>query len=136
MILLLSRVDRLQADERTYLLTNLLRQLLESTVHDFADSRIVPNEKGVYLIYDKAKGLIYAGQSGRLRPRLFHDHLAGNINGSHFRKSLQQHLGAKSEDEIKRYISNQCVFQFLTTDTEYKYLEHFAIAVLKPLLNR
>lgn len=104
-------------------------------MQDFSDSKVVPTAKGVYIIYDKSKGIIYVGQSGNLRRRLFGEHLSGNVNGSHFRKSLQAFLKTTSEVEITRYVANQCTFQFLATD-EYRYLEHFATAVLKPLLNK
>ena len=37
------------------------------------------------------KGLIYAGQSGRLRQRLFYDHLPGN--GNRYSVGLLRELG-------------------------------------------
>jgi hypothetical protein len=65
------------------------------------------------------------------------DHKRGNVKGSQFRKVLGRNFSLKSEDEITTYILENCSFQFLSLGEfeEIVRLEHFAIAVLGPILN-
>ncbi len=56
-------MDSLEVSARTNLLSSMVEQIVLSQKHDFSDSKIVPSAKGVYLTYDKSKGLIYVGQS-------------------------------------------------------------------------
>lgn len=103
-----------------------------------ASSNDVPKEPGVYVIYDKkVKAIIYAGRTKNLRRRLLSDHKRGNVEGSRFRKALQQNFGLKSESEITGYILDNCSFQFLVIKgfEEMVRLEHFITAVLAPILN-
>jgi len=103
-----------------------------------ASSRLVPEEHGVYLIYDKRlDAVIYAGRTKNLRRRLLNDHKRGNIEGSQFRKALQQNFTLSSEKEITSYILENCSFQFIVIKEfeEIIRLEHFITAVLAPTLN-
>jgi len=103
-----------------------------------ASSRLVPEEPGVYLIYDKRlDAVIYAGRTKNLRRRLLNDHKRGNIEGSQFRKALQQNFTLSSEKEIKSYILENCSFQFIVIKEfeEIIRLEHFITAVLAPTPN-
>ncbi|TRZ49409.1 MAG: hypothetical protein D4S01_08665 [Dehalococcoidia bacterium] len=65
------------------------------------------------------------------------DHKSGNVRGSQFRKALGRNVDLKSEDEITSYILKNCSFQFLPLEEfeEIVRLEHFALAVLGPILN-
>jgi len=70
-----------------------MKELLAEPSYNFADasSRSVPNEPGVYVIYDKSvKAIIYAGRTQNLRRRLLRDHKRGNIKGSQFRRALKR----------------------------------------------
>lgn len=117
-----------------------LRMLLAKPRHLFADasSQDVPKASGVYVISDKRMdAIIYAGRTKNLRRRLLGDHKRGNIRGSQFRKALGRNFVLKSEDEITSYILKNCSFQFLPLKEfeQIVRLEHFAIAVLGPILN-
>jgi excinuclease UvrABC nuclease subunit len=118
----------------------MLKKLLAESRYRFAEasSPDVPKQAGVYVIYDKRiNEIIYAGRTKNLRRRLLGDHRRGNIRGSQFRKALGRNFDLKSEDEITSYILENCSFQFLHLEEfeEIISLEHFAIAVLGPILN-
>jgi excinuclease UvrABC nuclease subunit len=103
-----------------------------------ASSRDVPDELGVYVIYDKkVKAIVYAGRTKNLRRRLLGDHKRGDVVGSRFRRALQQNFGLNSESEITSYILKNCSFQFLVIKEfeEMVRLEHFTTAILAPILN-
>jgi hypothetical protein len=95
--------------QRMHELTGLSDVLLEAELTDFSDRKVVSNAKGTYLIYSD-EHLIYAGQSSRLKDRLFGAHLRGHIDDSHFRKSLFKYLHAKSEQEISDFVRTKCKF--------------------------
>jgi predicted GIY-YIG superfamily endonuclease len=118
----------------------ILKSLLAEPRYSFADasSKDVPKQAGVYAIFGKRMNTtIYAGRTKNLKRRLLGDHRRGNIKGSQFRKALGRNLVLKSEEEITCYILKNCSFQFLTLEEfeEIVRLEHFAIAVLSPILN-
>jgi len=117
-----------------------MNELLSKPNYSFSDvsSRDVPQEHGVYVIYDKKlEKIIYIGRTRNLKRRLLGDHKRGNIEGSQFRKALVQKLALKSETEITGYILKNCSFQFMVIKEfeEMVRLEHFATAVLAPILN-
>ena len=118
----------------------MLKKLLAEPRYRFSDasSRDVPKAPGVYVIYDKrTDAIIYAGRTRNLKRRLLGDHKRGNVRGSQFRKALGRNFALKSEDDITHYILKNCSFQFLPLEEfeEIVRLEHFAIAVLGPILN-
>jgi len=125
------------------IVSNLLaemEQLLAGPRYRFlqATSRTVSEQPGVYAIHDKrVKDIIYIGRTRNLRRRLLGDHKRGNIRGSQFRKALGRKLSLKSEAEITNYILENCSFQFLKIKEfeEMVRLEHFATAVIAPVLN-
>ena len=118
----------------------MLKKLLAKSRYRFADasSLDIPEAPGVYVIYDtRINAIIYAGRTKNLRRRLLGDHKRGNVRGSQFRKALGRNFTLNSEDEITSYILKNCSFQFMALEEfeEIVRLEHFAIAVLRPILN-
>lgn len=117
-----------------------LLSLLKSPKYDFSkDNRTrVPSEPGIYVIYEKTRDcLLYIGESKHLKSRLFGDHLTGDKIASSFRRNLSDWLELGSEKDITAYISRNCEFQHKRcSESAAKRLEHFAIAVLQPLLNK
>jgi hypothetical protein len=118
----------------------MMKKLLAKPRYSFADasSQDVPKASGVYVITDKRMdAIIYAGRTKNLRRRLLGDHRRGNIKRSQFRKALGRNFDLKSEGEITSYILENCSFQFLPLEEfeEIVRLEHFALAVLGPILN-
>ncbi len=114
-----------------------LENLEKSSKNSFSPDRtLIPTTSGLYLIHSHDK-LLYVGETANLQRRLLGDHRSGNIKGSAFRKSLQRHEKLNSEEEISKYIMGNCSFQFIEIEDKLrrKRLEHFAIAVLEPILN-
>jgi len=97
--------------------------------------REIPSVSGVYAIFDKAEVLLYVGQSSRLRGRLINDHLKNDKAGSAFRRNLSECYHLNTEKEITQYVLDNCFFKYMELDTP-KFLEHFAISLLKPKLNK
>ena len=118
----------------------MLKKLLAKPRYRFADvsPRDIPKAPGVYVIHDKRmNAIIYAGRTKNLKRRLLGDHKRGNVRGSQFRKALGRNFTLSSEDEITSYILKNCSFQFIALEEfeEIVRLEHFALAVLGPILN-
>ena len=117
----------------------MMKKLLAEPSYNFVEvsARTVPEEPGVYIIYDKkVKAIIYAGRTKNLRRRLLSNHKRGNIRDSQFRRALRQNFGLDSENEITSYILENCSFYFMAVENfeEMVRLEHFIIAVLAPSL--
>lgn len=127
-------------EERISRYRDELDRLLDSATYEFSrsDRKEIPDVPGVYVIYDKTgKQILYVGESGDLRRRLFGDHRAGNRRGSAFRRALSRWKKMEDEKEIREYIIHKCSFQILPVPDklERKRFEHFAIAILNPRLN-
>jgi predicted GIY-YIG superfamily endonuclease len=118
----------------------MLKKLLAEPRYRFSDasSLDVLRAAGVYVIHDKrVDATIYCGRTKNLKRRLLGDHKRGNVTGSQFRRALGRNFALKSEDAITSYILKNCSFQFMALEEfeETVRLEHFAIAVLGPILN-
>lgn len=117
---------------------NKVRELLEGKEICFSNvaTSEVPEAPGVYVIFNEQNEVIYVGRTINLRRRLLREHRRGNVNGSQFRRALSRNFGFESEDQISGYI-DQCTFKFkiIEDSKERIRLEHFAIAVLAPILN-
>ncbi len=137
-----STSDRIHTipEDAIALYSEKLRQLLSQPILRFAEATSiqVPAVSGVYIIHDTSLNqIIYAGRSRNLGRRLLQQHKRGNIEGSRFRKALEQKLKLESEIHITEYIAGNCSFQFLTIENfeEMVRPEHFATAILAPTLN-
>jgi excinuclease UvrABC nuclease subunit len=115
-----------------------VKELLTSQNFSFRNKNSnVPDEAGVYAIFNERNEVIYIGRTRNLRRRLLGNHRSGNIRGSQFRRALMQNYGLKDEDEISNYIRQKCAFKFMEIKdpVERVKLEHFATAILAPTLN-
>jgi len=117
-----------------------MMRLLAKPKHDFSKVSLneVPKSSGVYAIYDKKLDkIVYVGRTKNLKRRLLGYHKRGNIEGSQFRKALGRHLDLSTENEITRYITEKCSFQFIQIQDfeEIVRFEHFIIAIIAPILN-
>jgi len=129
-----------EVEKNMVLYRDRLSNLLDRPTYEFSrsDRRDIPDVPGVYIIYDKtAKQILYVGESDNVRRRLFGDHRSGNRRGSAFRRALSRWRKMEDEKEIREYIIQNCSFQVLPVPDKLrrKRFEHFAIAVLSPLLN-
>jgi len=117
-----------------------LDRLLHGPTYEFSrdDRKKVRQAPGVYLIHDNTlRQILYVGESDNLQRRLFRNHRSGNRRGSAFRRALSRWKRLEDERKIKEYIVQNCSFQTLLVKDKLrrKRLEHFAIAVLNPVLN-
>jgi len=110
--------------------------LQKSSKYNFSiDGKQIPKTPGLYLIYSRSR-LIYVGETSNLKRRLLGDH-KHNTEGSAFRIAIKKYKKMQAEKAISGYILKNCSFQFIEVEDKLrrKRLEHFAIAVLNPLLN-
>lgn len=116
---------------------SVLDDLQENIKYTFStDRKQIPKASGLYLIYSQDQ-LLYVGETDNLQRRLLGDHKSSNIKGSAFRKALKKYKKLADEKSISEYIMKNCSFQFIEFEDKKrrKRLEHFAIAVLNPILN-
>lgn len=113
-----------------------LEYLLNSKTHNFSSIIIkdIPKVSGVYAIFGENCDLLYVGKTGNLQRRLIDNHLRGGRRSSAFRRNLAEHYDLDEERRITDYIKT-CSFKYLESD-EVGNMEHFAIAILKPKLNK
>lgn len=77
----------------------------------------IPEEKGVYTIFDKDTGeALYVGRTKNLRQRLYNNHLHGPITNARLKKYLiddQNKPDISNPSKAKDYLKRQCYFQFV-----------------------
>jgi len=117
-----------------------LAALALSTRHRFSalQKSQVPETPGAYTIYEEeTQYILYVGQTDNLRFRIMENHLCKR-GESTFVKSVQQHRGFATRSEACDHIRKQCSVAWLEIGDARKLmlLEHFAIAVMQPSLNR
>jgi excinuclease UvrABC nuclease subunit len=123
-------------EQRASALMASLRRLMSARPFTFTSVE-VPERPGIYVIYDGGGHPCYVGQSRNLRRRLLVDHHKGNGKSSIFRRKLALIKRFESELAVTFYIREECAFRFLELESERerRELEHFATALLSPVLN-
>jgi len=123
-------------EERADAFMRSLCSLLSSTPSSFANADI-PERPGIYVIYGGAGQPYYIGQSSNLRLLLLVDHRKGNGKSSIFRRKLARIKQLESEPAVTSFIIEKCSLRFLELESEWERLklEHFATAILSPVLN-
>jgi excinuclease UvrABC nuclease subunit len=123
-------------EERAASLMASLCHLLRSASLSFANAEI-PERPGIYVNYDGSRQPYYVGQSRNLRRRLLIDHRRGNGKANIFRRKLAHLKCVESEPAVTLYILEKCSIRFLELESEGERLklEHFATAILSPVLN-
>jgi excinuclease UvrABC nuclease subunit len=120
----------------------LLQTLLERPAISFDENlhSMLPSQGGVYRIFEKGsdwQSSVYIGKCKNLQNRIYRNHLMGNRRASTLKGKLIEHGDCADENEVKQYFKDKCLVQFLTVlgDAERTYLEHFAVAILRPRYN-
>lgn len=123
-------------------LESLLRRLISGALHRVDEVEDAPAGPGVFLLSDSdltmnyyveacqtlrigAAQLVRAGRAGKG---------AREHGGASLRAQMAEHLGI-SEAKVSDYLKKHCVVRWLQLDTDAPHLAHFAIAVLRPVLN-
>ncbi|MDP3728237.1 MAG: GIY-YIG nuclease family protein, partial [bacterium] len=118
--------------------------LLEKKPLSYQDLKDIPKKRGIYIISNKKKKIIYVGESNKLKVRLLSDHISGEvkISTSTFRKKLtKEPFNLQPGKKLLGWIKDHCSFRWI--EIEDKDLCHateaFLIAYLRqkrePLLN-
>lgn len=111
----------------------LLDKLLKTRKYHFnkCNSTAVPRIGGIYVIYKKNEKIpLYVGIAVDLKRRLFHAHLKAM---SQFGAYCMRQMKLEERKNAAKYIKDNCYFKYMPYKSEnLKYLEHYAIAVLKP----
>jgi hypothetical protein len=123
-------------------LESLLRRLISGPLHRVDEVEGAPAGPGVFLLSDSdlttnyyieacqtlrvgAAQLVRAGRAGRG---------AREHGNASLRAQMAEHLGI-SDAKVSDYLKKHCVVRWLQLDTDAPHLAHFAIAVLRPVLN-
>jgi hypothetical protein len=123
-------------------LESLLRRLISGALHRVDETEDAPAGPGVFLLSDSdlttnyyveacqtlrvgAAQLVRAGRAGRG---------AREHGNASLRAQMAEHLGI-SEAKVSDYLKKHCVVRWLQLDVDAPHLAHFAIAVLRPVLN-
>ncbi|HKW89893.1 MAG TPA: hypothetical protein VJN21_14175 [Candidatus Acidoferrales bacterium] len=123
-------------------LESMLRRLVSSPLHRVDEVDAAPAGPGVFLLSDSDLTTNYyveacqtlrvgAAQLGRSRRA---GRGARQHGDSSLRAQLAEHLEI-DEAKVSDYLKKHCVVRWLQLDTDAPHLAHFAIAVLRPVLN-
>jgi hypothetical protein len=120
----------------------LLSNLLTSPAYSFDDNirSVLPDEQGLYIIYDWAVSspvVIRAGRtksaSGGLKQRVYSNHLMGDQKGNLRQQLVADHVCADCE-AAKNWIRSRCKVRFIPVpdDGIRCWAEHYMLSILRP----
>ena len=96
---------------------------------------VPPWKSGVYRILEKdTERSIYVGKAKELHEEIYRAILMGRHI---LKEKLVKRFGLEDREAAKRYLKDQCVFQYVLIEDESirTSLEHFAISILEPKCN-
>ncbi len=124
---------------RLALLESQLRRLIASPLHRVDEADQAPAGPGVFVVSDSELTTYYyiedcqtlrIGIANLLRG----ERGGGRRGGEPLRTRFAEHLGV-SESRVSKYLKEHCAVRWLQLDEGAALLAHFAIAVLRPVLN-
>jgi predicted GIY-YIG superfamily endonuclease len=118
------------------LLNEKFEQLFESNYLNFAEVAAMKNVMGVYIIYNPLNEIIYIGSTNK-----FHIRFGTDLKHESTHTLVNKLIKCESYGERKKvvdYLKNECKMKIQICDTkrEAEALEHIAIYVLQPMLNK
>ena len=123
---------------RTAQLESQMRRLLGSHSHPVADAEKAPAGPGVFVLSDSDLSMssyYYVEACQTLRIGI------GNIvrggrsrEGANIKEKMAEHLGI-NESRVSAYLKEHCIVRWIQLDDGAAHLAHFAIAVLRPIVN-
>ena len=77
-----------------------------------SDGKNFPSKQGVYLIYQKNKGIIWVGRGKCLYRRINDDHISGEFkfSTSSFQSNLSKKYNIPSGPKLREWIIKNCIF--------------------------
>lgn len=119
-------------------LESQLRRLLASPLHRLDEADQAPAGPGVFILSDSDLTTYYDIEACQTLRVGIANLLRGERGSKHGRDSLRarfaEHLGI-SESRVTKYLKDHCAVRWLQLDEGAPPLAHFAIAVLRPVLN-
>jgi len=121
-------------------LESRLRRLLGSATYSLDQAEEAPAGPGVFILSDSDQVTHYYVEAcDTLRIALANLAKSGRAgrgeNSFSLRPGLAEHLGV-SETKVKDYVKKHCVVRWVQLDEGAPHLAHFAVALLKPVLNQ
>jgi len=114
-----------------------LRRLIASPLHTLDEADLAPAGPGVFLLSDSDQVTHYYVEACRTI-RIAVGHLLHSERGKRgegsLRKNLAEHLGI-TEARVSRYLKEHCGVRWIQLDEGASHLAHFAVAILRPVLN-
>jgi hypothetical protein len=117
-------------------LDSQLRRLLAGAAHSVAESEKAPAGPGVFVVSDSdMSGYYYVEACQTLRIGIGNVVRSGRSReGGDIKGKMAEHLGI-NESRVSAYLKEHCVVRWLQLDDGASLLAHFAIAVLRPVVN-
>jgi hypothetical protein len=119
-------------------LESQLRRLIASQTYSLDEVEQAPAGPGVLLLSDTDQVTHYYVESCQTLRIALGQLVKGRTGGKHggfsLRPTMAKHLGI-SDAKVKDYLRDHCTVRWVQIDEGAPHLAHFAIAVLRPVLN-
>lgn len=119
-------------------LESQLRRLIASQTYSLDEAEQAPAGPGVLLLSDTDQVTHYYVESCQTIRIALGQLVKGRTGGKHggfsLRPAMAKHLGI-SDTKVKDYLRDHCTVRWAQIDEGASHLAHFAIAVLRPVLN-
>jgi hypothetical protein len=122
---------------RSAKLESQLRRLVAAPPHNIEEHDTAPAGPGVLLLSDSDLTTYYyveACSTLRVALRILMQGQRGRERGESIRGRLAEHLDI-SESKVAKYLQEHCAVRWLQLDDGASHFAHFAIAMLRPVLN-
>ncbi|HET9399481.1 MAG TPA: hypothetical protein VFO34_00895, partial [Candidatus Acidoferrales bacterium] len=117
-------------------LESQLRRLLAGPSHPVSDADKAPAGPGVFVVSDSDMSTSYYVEACQtLRIGIGNVARSGRSReGANIKEKMAEHLGI-TESRVSAYLKEHCIVRWLQLDDGAALLAHFAIAVLRPVVN-
>lgn len=123
---------------RTAQLESQMRRLLGSHSHPVADADKAPAGPGVFVVSDSDMSMssyYYVEACQTLRIGIGNVVRSGRSReGANIKEKMAEHLGI-NESRVSAYLKEHCIVRWIQLDDGAAHLAHFAIAILRPIVN-
>jgi excinuclease UvrABC nuclease subunit len=123
-------------NKKIQLLSSKFEKLNASEFISFDQVASLKNVMGVYMIYNESKELLYIGNTNKFHIRFGTD-LKHESTHTLVRKMIKKEMFS-DRHKVVDFLKNKCSIKIEVCETkrEAEALEHIAIYVLNPLLNK